>query len=165
MKVRTSRLPPERVAWGFAESPAGKLAVGLTGKGEICRVAFLRGRKATGPIADWRKEWPKTEFYRGPELKSLADRPILLAGTPFQCAVWRAIAGIPFGRTRTYGDIARRIGKGSAVRAVGQACGANPVPFFVPCHRVVAANGLGGFSGGLEIKKGLLRMEGKKAGK
>jgi len=80
-------------------------------------------------------------------------------GTAFQCAVWRALAKIPSGQTKSYGALARQIGRPKAFRAVGGACGANPVPFFIPCHRVVAANGLGGFSAGINIKKTLLKKE------
>lgn len=82
-------------------------------------------------------------------------------GTPFQLKVWKAIARIPFGKTRSYAQIAKAVGKPGASRAVGAACGANPLPLFIPCHRVVASNGsLGGFSGGLAIKRLLLRHEG-----
>ncbi len=81
------------------------------------------------------------------------------AGTDFQRAVWRALTRIPLGETRTYSQIAVAIGRPRAVRAVGTACGANPIPLFIPCHRVVAANGLGGFSGGLAWKRRLLAAE------
>jgi O-6-methylguanine DNA methyltransferase len=83
-----------------------------------------------------------------------------LRGTPFQRAVWEALLAIPYGETRTYGDVARAIGRPGAVRAVGAANGANPVPLVVPCHRVVAAGGrLGGFGGGLPLKARLLALE------
>lgn len=83
-----------------------------------------------------------------------------LEGTEFQQAVWRAIAEIPPGQTRSYGELAVAIGRPKAVRAVGSACGCNPVPLFIPCHRVTAANGrLGGFSCGLPWKRLLLRLE------
>ena len=91
------------------------------------------------------------------------DLPLAPAGTGFQRRVWRAIAAIPRGKTRTYGEIAKRLA--SAPRAVGQACGRNPYPLVVPCHRVVAADGsLGGFAnarGGwlLEAKRWLLAHE------
>jgi O-6-methylguanine DNA methyltransferase len=90
------------------------------------------------------------------------DLPIDLDGqTPFQKRVWEALQRIPYGRVRSYGWVARKIGKPRAARAVGAACGANPVPLVVPCHRVVAADGsLGGFSGGLTNKKRLLKLEG-----
>lgn len=161
MKIRTHHSPPKRVLWGTATSAAGKLAVGMTEKGEICRIVFLRGRKAAEAVAEWRSEWPQTEFSNDADLENFTDKPILLVGTSFQHAVWRVIAKIPIGHVRTYGDIARRIGKGSAARSAGAACGANPVPFLIPCHRVVAANGLGGFSGGLELKNELLKLERK----
>lgn len=82
-------------------------------------------------------------------------------GTPFQRKVWKAIARIPYGKTRSYAQLAKAVGKPGASRAVGAACGANPLPLFIPCHRVVASDGsLGGFSGGLAIKRLLLRHEG-----
>jgi len=91
------------------------------------------------------------------------DLPIASQGTQFQRRVWRKIAAIGPGRTRSYGEIARELG--SSPRAVGQACGANPVPLVVPCHRVLAADGLGGFAhheGGfhLSVKRWLLAHEG-----
>lgn len=82
-------------------------------------------------------------------------------GTAFQQRVWRAMRQIACGKTRSYGEIARSIGRPKAVRAVGGACGANPIPVFVPCHRVLAANRkIGGFSGGLKWKRTLLAREG-----
>ncbi len=87
----------------------------------------------------------------------------LSAGTPFQQAVWRALRRIPYGETRSYAWVARQIGRPRAVRAVGAACGANPIPVIIPCHRVVASDGsLGGFSGGLFWKKRLLALERRK---
>ena len=91
------------------------------------------------------------------------DLPLASQGTPFQRRVWGKIAAISTGRTRSYGEIARDLD--SSPRAVGQACGANPVPLVVPCHRVLAAGGLGGFAhheGGfhLSVKRWLLAHEG-----
>jgi O-6-methylguanine DNA methyltransferase len=87
----------------------------------------------------------------------------LSAGTEFQKKVWSALRKISAGKTKSYGEIAQAIGKPKAVRAVGGACGANPIPIFVPCHRVLAANQkLGGFSGGLDWKRSLLAREGVK---
>ena len=87
--------------------------------------------------------------------------PLDLAGTEFQKSVWNALRKISLGKTKSYGEIAAAIGKPKAVRAVGGACGANPVPVLVPCHRVLAANQkLGGFSGGLDWKRSLLAREG-----
>ncbi len=87
---------------------------------------------------------------------SLAPR-----GTAFQLAVWKSLADIPYGETITYGELARRVGRPAASRAVGQANGANPLPIVYPCHRVVAAGGkLGGYGGGLDTKRRLLALEG-----
>jgi len=87
--------------------------------------------------------------------------PLDPAGTEFQKSVWNTLREIPVGKTRSYGEIARQIGKPRAVRAVGGACGANPIPVLVPCHRVLAADKkLGGFSGGLDWKRTLLSREG-----
>ncbi|MDH4318690.1 MAG: methylated-DNA--[protein]-cysteine S-methyltransferase [Desulfobulbaceae bacterium] len=88
------------------------------------------------------------------------DLPLVLRGTPFQLAVWRQITVIPYGETCSYGEIARRLGGVGKARAVGNAAGANPVPLFIPCHRVVGAQGrLGGFSAELSLKQYLLAME------
>jgi O-6-methylguanine DNA methyltransferase len=89
------------------------------------------------------------------------DQPLDLQGSQFQMQVWSALRRIPVGKFATYGDIAARVGRPRGARAVGQACGRNPIVLFVPCHRVVAANGgLGGFGSGLSIKQALLRHEG-----
>jgi methylated-DNA-[protein]-cysteine S-methyltransferase len=130
---------------------------------EITEITYLEARpevKASGPLAQeavrqlraWLKD-PTFEF----------GLPLAPAGTHFQRRVWRQIAAIPAGKTMSYGEVAAAIGSGP--RAVGNACGANPYPIVVPCHRVVAANqGLGGFArqrGGflLDIKKWLLQHE------
>lgn len=88
------------------------------------------------------------------------ETPLDVHGTPFQRRVWTEVADISYGATITYGEIARRIGRPQAVRAVGAANAANPLPLFVPCHRVVGADGtLRGYGGGLEIKAALLELE------
>lgn len=85
----------------------------------------------------------------------------LSRGTKFRLRVWEALRRIPRAETRSYGALADELGKRKAARAVGGACGANPIPVLIPCHRVLAANGsLGGFSGGLEWKRRLLAIEG-----
>ncbi len=86
--------------------------------------------------------------------------PLDVTGTEFQKSVWRVMQKISPGKTKSYGEIAVAIGRPKAVRAVGGACGANPVPVLVPCHRVLAANNkLGGFGGGLDWKRSLLERE------
>jgi methylated-DNA-[protein]-cysteine S-methyltransferase len=89
------------------------------------------------------------------------DLPMALDATRFRSKVLRAVGRIPFGRARSYGEIARAVGQPRAARAVGQAVGANPLPLLIPCHRVLAAHGrLGGFGGGLAWKRFLLELEG-----
>lgn len=88
------------------------------------------------------------------------DLPLAPAGTPFQQRVWSALRDIPFGETRSYGQLAQTIGKPSAMRAVGAANGRNPIAIVVPCHRVIGADGsLTGFGGGIDRKKFLLSLE------
>jgi len=157
---------PETLYWHEIDSPIGRLL--LAGDGErLVQVCFQSGPRPQQPrdgwIADQRPFRTAIaqlgEYFagrrRGFEL-ALAPR-----GTEFQRRVWRALADIPFGRTISYGELARRIGKPSASRAVGLANGANPLPIIVPCHRVIGADGsLTGFGGGLPIKRRLLALEG-----
>ena len=100
-----------------------------------------------------------TAYFEG-DLNALDGLPVQADGTPFQKAVWAALREIPCGATRSYGEIAHRIGNPAAVRAVGMANGANPVGIVVPCHRVIGANGtLTGYGGGIERKRWLLAHE------
>lgn len=92
------------------------------------------------------------------------ESPFLAAGTVFQQKVWRHISTIPYGSTMTYRELAVRAGSPKGARAAAQACGANPVSLIVPCHRVVASDGQGGFAGGVAVKKGLLALEREGAG-
>ena len=93
------------------------------------------------------------------------DLPLAPHGTEFQQSVWSELQRIPYGETTTYSKIAERIGRPAAVRAVGAANGANPIPIVIPCHRVIGASGsLTGFGGGLDVKRRLLAMEARLAG-
>jgi len=97
-------------------------------------------------------------YWSGEEIEF--DLPLAPRGTPFREKVWDALRGVPYGTRVGYGEIARRVGKPSAARAVGGACGSNPLPILIPCHRIVGASGaLTGFGGGLPIKKKLLAIE------
>ena len=90
--------------------------------------------------------------------------PLDPRGTPFRRKVWAELRKIPHGQTLSYSDVARLVGSPGASRAVGSACGINPIPLFIPCHRVIAANGgLGGFGGGLKMKEKLIAMEASKS--
>jgi len=92
----------------------------------------------------------------------LPDSPFIEAGTEFQQRVWRLIAAIPYGSTRSYGSLAGELGNVALSRAVGQACKVNPIGLIIPCHRVVAADGLGGFAGGATLKQRLLALESRR---
>jgi methylated-DNA-[protein]-cysteine S-methyltransferase len=99
------------------------------------------------------------EYFAGQPIDVQALR-LQLTGTPFQLKVWQELARVPWGRTVSYRELARRTGKPGASRAAGRACGANPIPVIIPCHRVIKSDGsLGGFSAGLEKKRWLLEHE------
>lgn len=101
------------------------------------------------------------EYFAGK--RETFDVPLALKGTPFQLDVWRELMNIPYGHTISYAELASRIGRPSAVRAVGAANGANPIPVIVPCHRVIGANGsLTGYGGGIQRKQWLLALEGRR---
>jgi methylated-DNA-[protein]-cysteine S-methyltransferase len=98
------------------------------------------------------------EYFAGE--RTAFDLPLAPRGTEFQKAVWFALGTIPYGETATYGDIARKVGKPTAFRAVGATNGRNPLPLVLPCHRVIGSNGkLVGFGGGIELKQSLLDHE------
>jgi methylated-DNA-[protein]-cysteine S-methyltransferase len=120
-------------------------------------VRLTRGRVA-GAIRD------ALEAYLGGEIAAIDRLPVKTGGTPFQRQVWAALREIPAGATISYGTLAGRIGRPTAVRAVGLANGSNPVGVVVPCHRVIGANGsLTGYGGGLERKRWLLAHEAQSA--
>ena len=99
------------------------------------------------------------EYFAGG--RRVFDLPVRPAGTAFQKQVWRALAGIPYGETRSYAEIARAVGRPKAFRAVGMANHRNPISIIIPCHRVVGADGsLTGYGGGLDKKTFLLKLEG-----
>jgi len=99
------------------------------------------------------------EEYLNGDRKSFSS-PLDMRGTPFQIEVWNELLNIPYGETRSYGEIAAAVGRPRAARAVGAAIGANPLPIIVPCHRVIGKNGsLVGFGGGLRLKERLLLLE------
>lgn len=150
----------------------GHVLVAATSRG-VCAIAF--GTEPSSMFAELRERFPRADVQTGgDELDALAarvvemidaaglpaDLPLDLMGTAFQQKVWRELRNIPRGTTLTYSEIARRIGAPRAVRAVGTACGKNPVAVAVPCHRVVREDGsLGGYRWGLERKEQLLAQE------
>lgn len=141
----------------YLDSPIGVLR--LTAQdGKLIEIALTdkAGEAEPDPATD-RAAAQLMEYFDGKRKEfSLETAP---RGTPFQRAVWKKLAEVPFGRVVTYGDLAKAIDRPTACRAVANAVGKNRLLIVFPCHRVVAANGLGGFTGGLPIKRTLLRLE------
>jgi methylated-DNA-[protein]-cysteine S-methyltransferase len=152
----------------ITKSPVGQLKLVATDKG-LSAILWENDdpkRVRLAPLAENKKhpvlletERQLGEYFAGQRTSFSVDLDPV--GTKFQTQVWRALAEIPFGETRSYGEIAKRIGHDRAVRAVGAANGRNPISIIVPCHRVIGASGkLTGFAGGLETKETLLILEG-----
>lgn len=160
------------IAYTIVESPFGPMLVAVTARG-ICALSVhesgqwqeselrrdfreakvTRDAGAARPAAD-----AVLRYLRGETAR--CEVPLEVSGTPFQLSVWRELSAIPEGATRSYGEIAARIGRPSAARAVGRANGANPVSILIPCHRAIGTDGkLTGYRWGLEIKKKLLAFE------
>ncbi|PXW68438.1 DNA-O6-methylguanine--protein-cysteine S-methyltransferase /transcriptional regulator Ada [Blastomonas natatoria] len=158
------------IHWTQAETSLGRMLVAWTERG-VCRLSFDEGEAALAsrfPAAVLRgAEEEAAQFVAAivAEVESPrtgADIPLDVRGTAFQEAVWKALSDIPPGETRSYAQIAAQIDKPAAVRAVGTACGANPVAVLIPCHRALRTDGtLGGYAYGLGIKTELLKREGQ----
>ncbi len=149
------------------ESPIGTLTVAADGDGRLHHILFPSNRHPTAgrdqwlhdprPAAEARRQL--LDYLRGE--RTGFELPLAPSGTEFQVHVWQTLAQIPYGRTWSYAQLAARVGRPSASRAVGAANGRNPLPIVLPCHRVIGANGaLTGFGGGLPTKLALLRLEG-----
>jgi methylated-DNA-[protein]-cysteine S-methyltransferase len=148
-------------------SPVGRLKLVASDKG-LAGVLFDGGKPIRGPLGSTSEspahpvlveaERQLKEYFDGK--RQSFSLPLDAAGTDFQRQVWKALREIPFGETRSYGELAKEIGKPSASRAVGAANGKNPIGIVVPCHRVIGASGkLTGFAGGLDVKARLLALE------
>ena len=161
------------------ESPCGPLFCVVDETGAVVRIDFVNGRHPREPqeivgqmqergievvedpsrTAELRRQL--SEYFAGERQEF--DLRLAPEGTPFERSVWEELQRIPFGETRSYGEIAQAIGRPGAARAVGRANGANPIPIVVPCHRVIGSDGsLTGFGGGLEAKSRLLEIEGRR---
>lgn len=150
----------------YVDTPVGDLLV--AGDDAALRVmSFPTGRTRRQPAPDWVEDarpfqaarQQLGEYFAG--RRERFDLRLEPAGTAFQRDVWQELLRIPYGRTRSYAELATRIGRPRAMRAVGSANGANPLPIVVPCHRVIGADGsLTGFGGGLPAKRLLLELEG-----
>ena len=149
----------------YLDTPIGQLL--LAGEdGALSMISFPQGSMRRDPEPEWTyDEEPLAdarrqlqEYFAGERRRF--DLPVRLDGTQFQVSVLEALQKIPYGETVSYSDIAKRIGRPKAVRAVGAANGRNPLPIVVPCHRVIGSGGdLTGFGGGIDTKKALLRLE------
>ncbi len=140
------------------ETPIGPLTL----QADESAVSAMRfgagGAQDASPLLD-AAEAQLREYFAG--ARRTFDLPLAPHGTAFQQRVWTALRAIPYGETRTYGELAAAIGSPNASRAVGMANHRNPIPIIIPCHRVIGANGtLTGYAGGLEIKRKLLALEG-----
>lgn len=153
------------VLYTYLETPIGPLL--LAGDGtRLSKVGFPTGKGRVAPHDDWQRADDRfveartqlSAYFAG-ELRTF-DLELMPVGSSFQLAVWQALKAIPYGATMSYGELATRIGRPSASRAVGAANGANPIPIIVPCHRVIGASGaLTGFGGGIDTKRWLLAHE------
>jgi len=146
-------------------TPVGRLRLAGDERG-LRSISFQNRFRPAAPADDsLRREEPfreaiaQLEAYFAGALRRF-DLPLAPEGTPFQREVWSALTAIPYGETVSYGELARRLGRPAASRAVGAANGQNPIPIVIPCHRVIGADGsLTGFGGGLAIKRRLLDLE------
>lgn len=143
------------------QTPIGPLHAVADDAGRLVELGFRE------PLQDTSAPLPQhvvdqvTEYFAGN--RQTFELELAPRGTPFQLAVWNALREIPYGDTISYAELARRIGKPAAVRAVGAANGANPIPVIIPCHRVIGSNGtLTGYGGGIERKQWLLAHEGRR---
>lgn len=140
------------------ETPIGPLTL-QADEAAVTAIRFgAGGAQDTSPLLD-AAEAQLREYFAG-ALRTF-DLPLAPHGTAFQQRVWAALRAIPYGETRTYGELAAAIGSPNASRAVGMANHRNPISIVIPCHRVIGANGtLTGYAGGLEVKRKLLALEG-----
>jgi methylated-DNA-[protein]-cysteine S-methyltransferase len=154
-----------QVYYSRFESPVGPLLLAGS-KAGLQLVSFDAGKRARDVCPEWRLDSSafvevveQLRSYFAGERKNF-DLTLVLQGTEFQKRVWTALRKIPYGETISYKELAEWIGRPRAVRAVGAANGANPIPIIIPCHRVIGNDGsLTGFGGGLQLKKQLLELE------
>jgi AraC family transcriptional regulator of adaptative response/methylated-DNA-[protein]-cysteine methyltransferase len=161
-----------KITYGIYHSPFGWCVIGVV-NGNICQISFLKTNSDSEALKELHRIWPAAQLAKNNTAtkkyfdtifgnKSLGKpMTVIMKGTDFQLKVWKGLLNIPKGKTITYAKLATFIKNPKAVRAVGSACGKNPILFLVPCHRVLASNGgLGGYSsGGLPRKMAMLAGE------
>jgi len=158
-------VPDPAPVWTALDSPVGRLTL-VAGQTGLRAILWPDSPALAALSPECRAESPLLQ-QAGAELSGYFEGtitsftvPLEWHGTPFQIAVWRALCTIPYGETLTYSAVARQVGKPSAIRAVAQAIGRNPIGIMIPCHRVIGSDGsLTGFAGGLETKAALLALE------
>jgi AraC family transcriptional regulator of adaptative response/methylated-DNA-[protein]-cysteine methyltransferase len=161
------------IRFGELDTPFGPCMAAATGRG-LCAVSFLDTRNSAGGLAGLKADWPRAVFREDSSvtaglhstlqalLEGKTPEPlrVLVKGTNFQVQVWRALLGVAPGQTVSYGELAARLGRPAAARAIGSAVGANRIAFLIPCHRVLRAGGqLGGYRWGEERKRAMLTWE------
>ena len=165
------------IRYGYHPSPFGECLLAVTDRG-ICALTFVLAGDRQQPVADLERQWPQATIRLNPQasaglLDSIFGYPhhhppaplyLFVKGTNFQIKVWEALLKIPLGQAVTYEDIARHVGMPRAARAVGNAVGRNPIPFLIPCHRVIRKMGqFGYYGGGPARKKAMLGWESTQA--
>lgn len=164
----------KKLYWSRMESPIGGLGLLVDEEGRVVRVHFLRKGEPAAPamafhhpgvvMVEDRERTAElarqlTEYLGGE--RKVFELALAPEGSELSQEVWRELQAIPRGETRSYGEIAKKLGRPGAARAIGRANATNPIPVIVPCHRVIGSDGkLTGFGGGLPMKKQLLRLEG-----
>lgn len=155
----------DTVIYSYVDTPVGALLAVRSEEG-LTAIHFEKNGAPVPPREEWLRDDAAfadvREQFRAYFGRELREFSLTLAprGTPFQLDVWKALRTIRYGETRSYAQLARMIGRQSAVRAVGAANGANPLPIVIPCHRVIGSNGsLTGFGGGMQAKRFLLDLE------
>jgi AraC family transcriptional regulator of adaptative response/methylated-DNA-[protein]-cysteine methyltransferase len=166
-----------RIDWGVHPTPFGRCLIAASERG-IVSLDFLDPRTEQTVPAEIERKWPEAEIRETPRVTAALSRSVFtfsggeapapvylhIRGTNFQIQVWEALLKIPLGRAVTYQDIARHIGLPNAARAVGNAVGANPIPFLIPCHRVIRKTGVfGNYGAGPARKKAMLGWESARA--
>jgi methylated-DNA-[protein]-cysteine S-methyltransferase len=155
--------------YDYYDSPHGRMLL-VASDSAVTAVYFVGQKYAATPQKDWKRDGAVTplrqarreldEYFAGKRRRF--DVSLEPEGTPFQRAVWKAIAAVRFGETITYGELAKRAGRPGSARAAGAATGRNPIGIIVPCHRIVGSDGsLTGYAGGLKKKRALLELEGR----
>lgn len=161
-----------RLVYGFVRTPLGRCLLAVSA-GRVGYLAFAAPGSDANLLADLAARWPGASLQHAPQQAEAAAtaifappgaRPaavkLLVRGTPFQLEVWRALLDIPSGTQCTYAEVARRVGRPRASRAVGSAIGANPIAWLIPCHRVIRSDGqLGGYRWGATMKRACLDFD------